>query len=123
MGKNSVQVQHLLHLHSPERCLLSVEYLRERIFILCGSVLLLASVLHYPNGRNLYLSLWEKAGIWFPFPPREQDRQIKEGNVFEQQPELHTIRGKVKCFPFLSSPCLTSDLPSCAAVIPVLPYF
>lgn len=62
-----------------------------------GSVLLVASVPHRPKGRNLDPSLWEKAGIWFPFFPHEQDSQIKEENVFEQQPKLHTIRGKAKC--------------------------
>lgn len=102
-----MQVQHLLQLFSSftkevsVKCRISAGKNIYLDHLKHGSVLLIASALHYPNGRNLYPPLWEKAG--FPFLP--WTGQIKEENVFEQQPELYTIRGKVKCLP-QSSPAV-----------------
>lgn len=91
-----MQVQHLLHLFP-----LSAEYLQEWIFVLITCKVGVFSWLpQYPTvpKAGIYILLCGKRlGYGFLFFPHEQDSQIKEENVFEQQPKLHTIRGKAKC--------------------------
>lgn len=92
-------------------------------FVLRGSFF----VHYYPNCRNLYLSLLDKAGIQLP-SFHEEDGQIKWGeNAFQQQPELYTIRSYNKHVFTPELPLhhqsLASVHPSSPPLMPVLPYF